>query len=49
MNDFYFILFGVFLALSSKVIEQILLRRLSKRESLVFSQINNKGGRSLWR
>ena len=49
MNDFYFILFGVFLALSSKGIEQILSRRLSKRESLVFSQINNKGGRSLWR
>lgn len=49
MNDFYFILFGVFLALFSKEIEQILLRRLSKRESLVFSQINNKGGRSLWR
>jgi len=49
MNDFYFILFGLFLALIPLGIEQVLSRRLSKRQSVVYLHVNCKGGRSIWK
>lgn len=49
MNDFYFILFGLFLALLAERIEQVLSHRLSKHKSVVFSHLTSKGGRLVWR